>query len=123
MPNDLVGQRGELRATISVTRKETGKVEFYDLVGFADPADLDKFLADQSQGLNVQGSASLNREVDPADLIDQAAIVDQDAVTSTVAVDGRTTVRTYSDGAMQEQVWQTAEAAQAYAHSVNEEGN
>jgi hypothetical protein len=31
--NDLVGQPAELHMTIQVTRKETGKVEEYQLVG------------------------------------------------------------------------------------------
>lgn len=33
---ELNGQIGELRMTVQVTRKETGKVETYDLVGFLD---------------------------------------------------------------------------------------
>ena len=32
----LSGQIGELRLTVEVTRKETGKVETYELVGFLD---------------------------------------------------------------------------------------
>lgn len=31
--NDLGGQPGELRFTVSIKRKETGKVETYDVVG------------------------------------------------------------------------------------------
>lgn len=31
--SELTGQGGELRATIQVTRKATGKVETYELVG------------------------------------------------------------------------------------------
>ena len=31
--NEMVGQAGELRATVQVTRKATGKVEEYELVG------------------------------------------------------------------------------------------
>jgi hypothetical protein len=33
---NLGGQVGELRFTVEVTRKETGKVETYELVGFLD---------------------------------------------------------------------------------------
>lgn len=32
----LTGQPGELRFTVEVKRKETGKVEQYELVGFLD---------------------------------------------------------------------------------------
>ena len=33
---ELSGQIGEVRMTVEITRKETGKVETYDLVGFLD---------------------------------------------------------------------------------------
>ena len=33
---ELGGQVGELRFQVEVTRKETGKVETYELVGFLD---------------------------------------------------------------------------------------
>lgn len=33
---ELSGQMGELRFTVEVKRKETGKVETYELVGFLD---------------------------------------------------------------------------------------
>lgn len=35
--NDLTGQPGELKATITITRKATGKVETYELTGTAAP--------------------------------------------------------------------------------------
>lgn len=35
--SDLNGQTGELRAVITVTRKATGKVETYELVGRTTP--------------------------------------------------------------------------------------
>lgn len=38
MGNALEGQVGELRATVQITRKATGKVETYDLVGRTTPA-------------------------------------------------------------------------------------
>lgn len=31
--NDLTGQPGELKATITITRKATGKIETYELTG------------------------------------------------------------------------------------------
>ena len=40
---ELNGQIGELRMTVQVTRKETGKVETYDLVGFLDEDQLKEF--------------------------------------------------------------------------------
>ena len=33
---ELQGQKAELRFTVEITRKETGKVERYDLVGHLD---------------------------------------------------------------------------------------
>lgn len=42
-------------------------------------------------------------------------------VSSTVVVEGNITVRTYSDGAVQRNVWETAERAQEYANSVTEQ--
>ena len=38
---DLAGQVGELRFVIEVTRKDTGKVETYDMVGHILPDDDD----------------------------------------------------------------------------------
>jgi hypothetical protein len=43
-------------------------------------------------------------------------------VTSTVDVVGNITIRTYSDGAIQRNVWETAEQAQEYAASVAAQG-
>ena len=37
--SELKGQPGELRATIHITRKATGKVETYELVGQVSPED------------------------------------------------------------------------------------
>lgn len=116
----LAGQRGELRATITITRAATGKVEYYDLVGFADPADLDAFLAAQPGTLPVsEATATLTSTVDAAALVDASAVVDQAAVTSHVTVDGLVTVRTYSDGSQQRNVWDSADRAQEYANEVN----
>lgn len=39
-------------------------------------------------------------------------------VTSTVEVSGNLTIRTYSDGAVQRNFWETPEQAQEYADSV-----
>jgi len=37
--SELTGQPAELRMTIQVTRKETGKVETYELIGKVDTTD------------------------------------------------------------------------------------
>ena len=81
----LVGERGELRATIEIKRGDTGKVEYYDMVGFVE-CRRRALLADQSKGLNISGEATLTHEAAPEDLLDHTAAVDQDAVTSTVKV-------------------------------------
>lgn len=41
---DLVGKPGELRMTISITRKATGIVENYELVGQAEDKETDAAL-------------------------------------------------------------------------------
>lgn len=38
--SDLNGQAGELRFTIEITRKETGKTETVELVGYLDESKL-----------------------------------------------------------------------------------
>ena len=38
--SDLSGQAGELRMTLEIKRKETGKVETVELIGFIDEAKL-----------------------------------------------------------------------------------
>lgn len=40
--SDLVGGDGELRMTIEIIRKDTGKKEAFDLVGFIDPQEVEK---------------------------------------------------------------------------------
>jgi hypothetical protein len=47
----LLGQTGELRFTVEVKRKETGKVETFDLVGKITEEQL-KELQDGSNALN-----------------------------------------------------------------------
>ena len=42
---ELSGPPAELRFTLQITRKDTGKVEEVEMVGFTDPADLDAFVA------------------------------------------------------------------------------
>ena len=42
---NLQGQPGELRMTIEIKRKETGKVETFELVGHADPEKLKEIMA------------------------------------------------------------------------------
>lgn len=41
--SDLGGQIGEVRFTLEVKRKETGKVETFEMVGFVDEAKLKEF--------------------------------------------------------------------------------
>jgi len=48
---ELGGEVGELRFTVQVTRKETGKVEEYQLVGFLDEDKL-KELQDGGNSLD-----------------------------------------------------------------------
>ena len=40
---ELSGQIGELRFTVEIKRKDTGKVEQYELVGFIDEDKLKEF--------------------------------------------------------------------------------
>ena len=49
----LSGQMGELRFTVEIKRKDTGKVEQYELVGFLDE---DKLKELQSGGNSLDGS-------------------------------------------------------------------
>ena len=44
MGSSLQGQPGELRMTIEIKRKETGKVETVELVGHADPEKLKQII-------------------------------------------------------------------------------
>ena len=116
----IAGGMGRLDAVIEIKRADTGQVDFYNLVGFANPADLENLLSNFPGSITLgEASASLTRTVAIEDLTDQTAIVDQGAVTSTVVTEGRVTIRTYSDGSVQENVWPNAEAAQAYADSVS----
>jgi hypothetical protein len=48
---DLNGQMGELRFTVQITRKDTGKVEEVELVGYLDEEKL-KELQNGSNSLN-----------------------------------------------------------------------
>lgn len=52
--DNLSGQVGELRFQVQITRKETGKVETYELVGFLDETKLEEF----QDGSNSQHSGS-----------------------------------------------------------------
>ncbi len=53
----LQGQPGELRMTIEIKRKETGKVETVELVGHADPEKLKQILENE-HGSNAQHSGT-----------------------------------------------------------------
>ena len=48
--------------------------------------------------------------------------IDVPPVTSTVEVQGSITVRTYSDGSVQRNLWESPERAQEYADSVAAQG-
>jgi hypothetical protein len=50
---ELSGQIGELRFTVEIKRKDTGKVEQYELVGFLDE---DKLKELQSGSNSLDGS-------------------------------------------------------------------
>lgn len=50
--NELKGVPGELRATIHITRKATGKVETVELVGHADPEKLKEILKNERNALD-----------------------------------------------------------------------
>jgi hypothetical protein len=54
---NLQGQPGELRMTIEIKRKETGKVETVELVGHADPEKLKQILENE-HGSNAQHSST-----------------------------------------------------------------
>lgn len=113
------GAGGKLTGTIEIKRAETGQVEYYQMVGFVNPDDLAKLIEGGTAEIGVsEASSGLTRSVDEADLIDQTAIIDQDTVTSTVKVDGSMTIRTYSDGTVQRNAWDSPEAAQEFADSV-----
>jgi hypothetical protein len=43
MMPELSGQIGELRFTVEIKRKDTGKIEQYELVGFIDEDKLKEF--------------------------------------------------------------------------------
>ena len=45
MGSNLQGQPGELRMTIEIKRKETGKVETFEMIGHSDPEKLKEILA------------------------------------------------------------------------------
>jgi hypothetical protein len=46
---NLQGQVGELRFTVEITRKETGKVETVELVGFIDEEKLAELQAQEPE--------------------------------------------------------------------------
>lgn len=54
-------------------------------------------------------------------MIEETTPFEQPPVTSTVEVVGNMTIRTYSDGAIQRNVWESDECAAEYAASVLEQ--
>ena len=55
---DMQGQIGELRMTLEIKRKETGKVETVELIGFLDEAKLKEL----EHGGNSFGSSTERRD-------------------------------------------------------------
>jgi len=57
--SELIAQPGELRFTVTIKRKATGKIETFEMVGHADPEQLKQILEEeQDNGHNPQhGSA------------------------------------------------------------------
>jgi hypothetical protein len=51
---ELCGKVGEVRMTVEITRKETGKVETYDIIGFLDADQLKEV----QNGSNAQHSGA-----------------------------------------------------------------
>jgi hypothetical protein len=51
---ELCGKVGEVRMTVEITRKETGKVETYDIIGFLDEDQLKEV----QNGSNAQHSGA-----------------------------------------------------------------
>ncbi len=47
--SELQARPGEMRATIQVTRKATGKVETFELIGHPDPDVLKEILTKQQE--------------------------------------------------------------------------
>jgi hypothetical protein len=50
----LNGTPGELRATIEIKRKDTGKVDTFQLIGHPDPEVLKKLLEEANNGSHAQ---------------------------------------------------------------------
>lgn len=51
--NEIKGKPGELRATVTIIRKATGKVETYELIGHATP-EQDEQLKELTHGCDPQ---------------------------------------------------------------------
>ena len=56
---NLTGQGGELRATVHVTRKETGKVETYEIVGNTTPEQHEQISKDIHEQISHGTSGAL----------------------------------------------------------------
>jgi hypothetical protein len=54
--NEMVGQAGELRATVQVTRKATGKVEEYEMVGYLSPEQHEQLMSEFNQKEQQNGT-------------------------------------------------------------------
>jgi len=55
---DLTTEPAELHFTVSITRKETGKVETYDMVGHTNPEAIKQLIEEQNHGSHPQHSST-----------------------------------------------------------------
>lgn len=70
--SDIKGPRGELRATLHITRKATGKTETVEIVGHTDPEQHAAFVAamkknrthDAAGSMTGPGAGVSNQEID-----------------------------------------------------------
>ena len=53
---ELTGEKAELRFTLEITRAATGKVETYEMIGHADPEELQKLIGAEN-GSNTLDSS------------------------------------------------------------------
>ena len=55
---DLTTEPAEVHFTVSITRKETGKVETYDMVGHTNPEAIKQLIEEQNHGSHPQHSST-----------------------------------------------------------------
>ena len=108
--SNLVGTVGEVQMTVQIIRKATNKVEEFKLTGFVDEAKLRSYKMSEEL---IEPQAETVVEVPFVEALPEVQVK-----TISVDVDGVITTRTYSDGAVQRNVWETPEQAQEYKQSV-----